>query len=77
MGFPKACLLYQQPHTPAFNFILRLLDELTNLDAACASYRFTGNQNFYRTVEIMSQMYCPDIAEDRQDSDHRLFDPED
>ncbi|KAF3554538.1 hypothetical protein F2Q69_00016159 [Brassica cretica] len=30
-----------------------------------------------RTVEIMSQMYCPDIAEDRQDSDHRLFDPED
>uniref|UniRef100_A0A0D3C039 WAT1-related protein n=1 Tax=Brassica oleracea var. oleracea TaxID=109376 RepID=A0A0D3C039_BRAOL len=55
----------------------RLLDELTNLDAACASYRFTGNQNFYRTVEIMSQMYCPDIAEDRQDSDHRLFDPED
>ncbi|KFK33038.1 hypothetical protein AALP_AA6G322500 [Arabis alpina] len=81
----------------------RLLDELTNLDAACIddvewdnllenrdgyACRKRWNQmvlhigsqeskTFAEQVEILSQRYCPDLAEDREDFDNRPFDPED
>ncbi|XP_033145675.1 RNA polymerase I termination factor isoform X2 [Brassica rapa] len=81
----------------------RLLDELTNLDAACVDdvdwdnlldnrdgdvcrsrwnqmanhIGIPGSKTFAEQVEILSQRYCPDIAEDREDFDNRPFDPED
>ncbi|KAG2306612.1 hypothetical protein Bca52824_026360 [Brassica carinata] len=81
----------------------RLLDELTNLDAACVDdvdwddlldnrdgdicrsrwnqmvrhIGLPGTKTFAEQVEIMSQRYCPDIAEDREDFDNRPYDPED
>ncbi|CAH8349180.1 unnamed protein product [Eruca vesicaria subsp. sativa] len=81
----------------------RLLDELTNLDAACVDdvdwdnlldnrdgdacrsrwnqmvnhIGIPGSKTFAEQVEILSQRYCPDIAEDREDFDSRPFDPED
>ncbi|RID62962.1 hypothetical protein BRARA_E01997 [Brassica rapa] len=74
----------------------RLLDELTNLDAACVDdvdwddlldnrdgdacrsrwnqmVRHIGTKTFAEQVEIISQRYCPDIAEDRQDFDNRPY----
>uniref|UniRef100_A0A0D3D5Q2 Uncharacterized protein n=1 Tax=Brassica oleracea var. oleracea TaxID=109376 RepID=A0A0D3D5Q2_BRAOL len=36
-----------------------------------------GSKTFAEQVEILSQRYCPDIAEDREDFDNRPFDPED
>ncbi|KAG2307835.1 hypothetical protein Bca52824_027583 [Brassica carinata] len=81
----------------------RLLDELTNLDAACVDdvdwdnlldnrdgdacrsrwnqmvnhIGLPGSKTFAEQVEVLSQRYCPDIAEDREDFDNRPFDPED
>ncbi|CAH8358074.1 unnamed protein product [Eruca vesicaria subsp. sativa] len=81
----------------------RLLEELTNLDAACVDdvdwdilldnrdgdacrsrwnqmvnhIGIPGSKTFAEQVEVLSQRYCPDIAEDREDFDSRPFDPED
>ncbi|ESQ46858.1 hypothetical protein EUTSA_v10027663mg [Eutrema salsugineum] len=81
----------------------RLMDELTNLDAACVddvdwdnlldnrdgeacrkrwdqmvrNIGFPGTKTFAEQVEILSERYCPDLAEDREDFDNRPFDPED
>ncbi|KAF8087652.1 hypothetical protein N665_0573s0023 [Sinapis alba] len=81
----------------------RLLDELTNLDAACVDdvdwdnlldnrdgdtcrsrwnqmvnhIGLPGSKTFAEQVDVLSQRYCPDIAEDREDFDNRPFDPED
>ncbi|CAN6999644.1 unnamed protein product, partial [Brassica rapa subsp. trilocularis] len=58
----------------------RLLDELTNLDAACVDWNqmvrhigLPGAKTFAEQVEIISQRYCPDIAEDREDFDNRPY----
>ena len=77
----------------------RLLDELTNLDAACVDdvdwddlldnrdgdacrsrwnqmvrhIDLPGTKTFAEQVEIVSQRYCPDITEDRQDFDNRPY----
>ncbi|CAF1931176.1 hypothetical protein HID58_067257 [Brassica napus] len=76
-----------------------LLDELTNLDAACVDdvdwddlldnrdgdacrsrwnqmvrhIGLPGTKTFAEQVEIVSQRYCPDITEDRQDFDNRPY----
>ncbi|VVB09465.1 unnamed protein product [Arabis nemorensis] len=81
----------------------RLLDELTNLDAACIDdvdwdnllenrdgdacrkrwnqmvlhIGSQGSKTFAEQVEILSQRYCPELAEDRENFDNRPFDPED
>uniref|UniRef100_A0A1J3K0S7 Cyclin-D-binding Myb-like transcription factor 1 n=1 Tax=Noccaea caerulescens TaxID=107243 RepID=A0A1J3K0S7_NOCCA len=36
-----------------------------------------GTKTFAEQVEILSQRYCPELAEDREDFDNRPFDPED
>ncbi|CAA7013164.1 unnamed protein product, partial [Microthlaspi erraticum] len=36
-----------------------------------------GAKTFAEQVEILSQRYCPELAEDREDFDNRPFDPED
>ncbi|CAN8233240.1 unnamed protein product [Cochlearia groenlandica] len=36
-----------------------------------------GSKTFAEQVEILSERYCPELAEDREDFDNRPYDPED
>ncbi|KAL0727397.1 hypothetical protein Bca4012_023490 [Brassica carinata] len=60
-------------------------DLLDNRDGDACRSRWTqmvrhiglpGTKTFAEQVEVLSQRYCPDVAEDREDFDNRPFDPE-